>query len=326
MKKVTTTRQTGIKNLTIKKHSATIHISCALTTFQRKLWNVLFGWAIKTKGDSFVQEEYHEITFSELATFMQYNSNDTVFIHESLNALTTSAIQWNLLGKDKLNDWDFVGKGAVGLLSFWEAEGGRIRYSYHPALRERLVKPNMFAKINLKFLQNFESRYSVVLYELLVDYWNAARSCSETPFIEVEKLRYLMGLLNNEHAEWKYFSDEVLKPAIQEIEAKTPFRIELRKLKEQRKIVAIKFVCTNVSYSESQELLFPNNSQASSLFKPQPAFTFRTIPVKAFYRLAGQEIVFEKVSETEARKAGQGQAFTMQNLDVEVQSVADMRK
>jgi len=55
-------------------------------------------------------------------------------------------------------------------------------------LRKKLYQPNIYAKIKLSMMLQFSSKYSLALYELLVDY----QTIGQTPVILLEDFRKLM--------------------------------------------------------------------------------------------------------------------------------------
>jgi plasmid replication initiation protein len=74
--------------------------------------------------------------------------------------------------------------------------------------------PKIYAKIKLSLMKLFSSKYSLCLYEILVDYHNI----KQTPIIPLEDFRKLMGVGKTKYQEFKRFSIRVIKPAISEVQ------------------------------------------------------------------------------------------------------------
>ena len=114
-----------------------------------------------------------------------------------------------VLNKDGENEW-----GVAALLAEAIIINGVIIYGYAPALRKRLHNPSMYAKISLSLQNRFQSKHSLALYELFVDYFNAKNGSGETPFISIENFRNLLGLKKSEYKTFKALNRDIIKKAI----------------------------------------------------------------------------------------------------------------
>ena len=150
-----------------------------------------------------------------------------------MKALVDCTVEWNILGKDKKEDW-----GVASLLA-----SVRIKdtYSFAAHLRYKLYNPRIYTKLNLRLQNRFTHRYALILWEVCFDYFDIARNQGETPFIPIETFRDLMGLDKDEYPLFKEFNRNVIKPAIQEINALTNFFIEIEPKRIGRKIAELKF-------------------------------------------------------------------------------------
>ena len=96
-------------------------------------------------------------------------------------------------------------------------------------------------KLNLRLQNRFTHRYALIFWEVCFDYFDIARNQGETPFIPMETFRDLMGLDKDDYPLFKEFNRNVIKPAIQEINALTNFFIEIEPKRIGRKICELKF-------------------------------------------------------------------------------------
>jgi len=190
------------------------------------------GHAFVDLGDT----EVFEISLSSLKWRLGFNSWNNKYLQESLKKLITTAVEFNLLNKDK-EDW-----AASALLASVRFKGGICYYSFSPILREKLHKPNIYSKLNLSLIKLFSSKYSLCLYEISIDYMKI----NATPFIPLDVFKQLMGVAPHQYREFKRLKSRVIEPAIKELNTVAWFTIALEYKKEGRKIVAIKFLLHDI--------------------------------------------------------------------------------
>ena len=214
------------------KASPAIQIQSKMTHLQRRTWNVLLANAY----DELPNRDIHRVSVADLAKSLGFNSHNEDYLKETLEALVDCIVKWNVLGKDKKQRW-----GVAALLASAEIANGICTYSFAAHLRYKLYNPRIYTKLNLRLQNQFTSRYALVLWEVCFDYFDIARNQGETPFIPIETFRDLMGLEKDEYPLFKEFNRNVIKPAIQEINALTHFFVEIEPKRIGRKIGELKF-------------------------------------------------------------------------------------
>ena len=214
------------------KASPAIQIQSKITHLQRRAWNVLLANAY----DELPNRDIHRVSVAELAKKLGFNSHNEDYLKETLEALVDCTVKWNILGKDKKVEW-----GVASLLGSAEIKNGICTYSFAAHLRYKLYNPRIYTKLNLRLQNQFTSRYALILWEVCFDYFDLSRNEGETPFIPLETFRELMGLDSNEYAVFKVLNRDVIKPAIEEINALTNFYIEIENRRFGRKIAELKF-------------------------------------------------------------------------------------
>ena len=219
------------------KASPAIQIQSKITHLQRRAWNVLLANAY----DELPNRDIHRVSVAELARKLGYASHDSEHLKETLKALVDCTVEWNVLGKDKKQEW-----GVASLLGSVRIKDGVCTYSFAAHLRYKLYNPRIYTKLNLRLQNRFTSRYALILWEVCFDYFDIARNQGETPFIPMETFRDLMGLEKDEYPLFKEFNRNVIKPAIQEINALTNFFIEIEPKRIGRKIGELKFRITRL--------------------------------------------------------------------------------
>ena len=229
------------------KASPAIQIQSRLTHLQRRAWNVLLANAYNDLPNT----DIHHVSVSELAKKLGYASNDTEHLKETLEALGSCQVKWNLLNKDKKEKWGFA-----HLLASAEIENGICTYAFAPHLRMKLYNPRIYTKLNLRLQNRFRSRYALILWEVCFDYFDADRQQGETPFIPLETFKTLMGLEAADYPVFKVLNQSVIKPAIKEINDLTDYFVEVEQKRLGRRVAELKFRIIKVKEVSLEESVF----------------------------------------------------------------------
>lgn len=238
------------------KASPAIQIQGKMTHLQRRAWNVLLANAYNELPD----KDIHSVSVAELAAKLGYESNDLDYLKETLEALGACQVRWNLLNKDKKEKWGFA-----NLLASADIENGICTYSFAAHLRPKLHNPRIYSKLNLRLQNQFKGQYALILWEVCFDYFDTDRSQGETPFIPLETFKELMGLDETDYPVFKVLSRDVIKSAINEINALTNYHVEVEQKRIGRKVAELKFRITRVKQLPVQESLFPDIENLPSI-------------------------------------------------------------
>jgi hypothetical protein len=235
------------------KNSAAIQIDNSITLLQRRTWNALLFHAY----NSLETEEEYSISLQYLARLVGYDSHDMDYLKEASKAMMRCIVEWDILDKDGSPEW-----GATALLAQVKITRGMCTYAYSPELRRRLHNPAMYARLDLNLQKQFESKYSLALWELCTDYLGSGRDYGETPFIHIATFRKLMGIAERMYPAFMNFNQKVIKPAVEEINRVSDFRVVVDYQRQGRKVIAIKFQMTRIRLlpepALEQETLFPD--------------------------------------------------------------------
>ena len=231
------------------KASPAIQIQSRISLLQRRAWNVLLANAY----NELPNQEIHSVSMVELAAKLGFGDGNQEYLKEMLRSLVECTVEWNVLNKDKKQEW-----GVASLLAEVRIEDGLCFYQYSHTLRLKLHNPRIYTKLNLRLQNRFTSKYALVLWELCFDYFDIARDQGETPFIPLETYRELMGLQIDDYTTFKSLNQWVIKPAIKEINDLTDYRVEMEQKRVGRKIGFLKFRIMKVKQVAIQESLFPD--------------------------------------------------------------------
>ena len=231
------------------KASPAIQIQSRISLLQRRAWNVLLANAYNELPD----KDIYSVSIVELAAKLGFGNDNREYLKEVLKSIVDCKVEWNVLGKDKEEEW-----GVASLLAEVRIRDGICFYQFPHTLRLKLHNPRVYAKLNLRLQNQFKSRYALVLWEVCFDYFDTDRDQGETPFIPLEVFRGLVGLEKEEYSVFKELNRNVIKPAIKEINALTNYSVEVEQKRVGRRIGELKFRITRVKHIPIQESLFPD--------------------------------------------------------------------
>ena len=238
------------------KASPAIQIQGKMTHLQRRAWNILLANAY----NELPNKDIHSVSVAELAAKLGFDSKNEDYLKEALRALRNFEVQWNILDKDKKQEW-----GVAGLLSEARIKNGICYYEYSHTMRQRLHNPRIYTKLNLRLQNEFKGQYALILWEVCFDYFDTDRDQGETPFIPLETFRELMGIEADGYITFKSLNQWVIKPAVKEINALTNYHIGVENKRIGRKVAELKFRIQRVRQLPVQESLFPDIENLSPI-------------------------------------------------------------
>ena len=263
------------------KASPAIQIESKITHLQRRAWNVLLANAY----NELPNRDIHRVSVAELAKKLGFNSHNEDYLKETLEALVDCTVKWNILGKDKKEEW-----GVASLLAEARIRNGICTYAYPPYLRTKLYNPRIYTKLNLRLQNQFTSRYALILWEICFDYFDIARGQGETPFIPLEKFKEVMGVGIEDYPLFKELNRNVIKPAIKEVNTLTNFFIEVEQKRIGRRIGELKF---KISRLKELPFLEPTQMPLFDEIEDMPTIAVKLVQSgvsrKEALRIANQE-------------------------------------
>ena len=231
------------------KASPAIQIQSKISLLQRRAWNVLLANAYNDLPD----KDIYSVSMVELAAKLGFNSGNRNYLKEVLRSLVDCTVEWNILGKEKEEEW-----GVASLLASARIKDGICTYGFAPHLRLKLHNPRIYAKLNLRLQNRFKNQYALVLWEVCFDYFDTDRDQGETPFILLDTFKEMIGLGAGEYPVFGFLNRDVIKPAVKEINDLTDYHIEVEQKRIGRKIAELKFRISKVNQLPVQESLFPD--------------------------------------------------------------------
>jgi len=110
---------------------------------------------------------------------------------------------------------------------------GELRYDFHPKLVPLLRDSEIYARMDMKVISAFTSKYALALYEAV-----SARIKMRMPseVISVEDLREWLGVEEGKLSRWPDFNRKAVQPAINEVNALSPYSVAINPIKQGRKV------------------------------------------------------------------------------------------
>lgn len=118
-----------------------------------------------------------------------------------------------------------------------EREDGVLKYDFHRKLVPLLRESEVYARMQVKVLSAFTSKYALSLYEVVSARINLRKS---TEIVDVETLRQWLGVEPGKLDRWPDLNRKALRPAVQEVNALSPFAVEAEPIARGRKVVQVR--------------------------------------------------------------------------------------
>nr|WP_305910474.1 replication initiation protein [Methylomarinum sp. Ch1-1]MDP4523225.1 replication initiation protein [Methylomarinum sp. Ch1-1] len=158
------------------KHSAAIYVKGKLNLRHRQAYNILLAYAQK---NGFAQGDIYEMSLKLMLEELGYTSNNRKHFIKLLTELAEIPVTFNAFGNDRKNQEKWRGFTRL-LADIAFSNTNHIRYSFPPQLNELLKNPSIYAYINISVQNNFNTKYSLPLYEIFSELIKSSGSGSYT--------------------------------------------------------------------------------------------------------------------------------------------------
>ena len=197
------------------------------TLADRRTWNLLLmnAWSDRLEDPA----ADFTIPLRELRGL--HDSNDR--LRRSLKTLQTTLVEAHMpdgalrtvqmLGGTDINDSD--------------RESGILKYDFHRKLVPLLRASDIYARMEVKVLSAFTSKYSLALYEAIAARINLRRTSEE---LEIRTLRQWLGVEEGKLGQWAHLQQKAVKPAVDEVNAFSPYEVEIEPIKQGKKVARVR--------------------------------------------------------------------------------------
>ena len=197
------------------------------TLAERRIWHVLLANAWSDRlGDSTAD---FTIPLAELRG--SHDSNDR--LRATLDKLQTTLVSARL-PNGKTRKVQMLGGTD---LEDDERTAGTLEYDFHRKLVPLLRDSEIYARMEVKVLSAFTSKYALNLYEALAARINMRKSAEA---VEVTTLRRWLGVADDKLKRWPDLRRKALEPAVRDVSACSPIDVDAEPIKLRRKVTAVK--------------------------------------------------------------------------------------
>ena len=116
-------------------------------------------------------------------------------------------------------------------------EDGVLKYDFHRKLVPLLRASEIYARMEMKVLSAFTSKYALGLYEVMALKANMRR---QSELVDVDTLRQWLGVPEGKLTRWPDLKRFAFTPALNEVNGLSPFSVEAEPIKRGRKVVQVR--------------------------------------------------------------------------------------
>jgi plasmid replication initiation protein len=216
--------------LEIKKHVNAIHCSNNISLVQRKLFNAFLFHAYQ----DLPKKSQYKIPVKTLCELIGYDSNDQKKLKNSILALITTAIEWNVIHytNNDRSKWS-----ASSIIASAKIENGICTYEFSSVMRELLYRPEMYGRVDMHVMSQFKSGYGLALYENCIRF----QGLSNTPWISLDIFRKLMGITDSSYRVFCDLKKRVLDIALREVNRLSHLQVTSEIQRFNKKVTNIRF-------------------------------------------------------------------------------------
>ena len=246
----------------IKKHSSLIQINNKeMSYYSKKIFNGLI-YVVKKQLEQDPNRRVFDFTLAEIKHITWINQTNHGILKEALISMKKTDIEYNLLNKDKEKIWwimslfselRYTVKWGDNQWGFdWEVgKRGYFSIELPETIRNSILNPNVFTKLNLFLLKWLSTKYSINLYEFLKDYeWKNRWGGIIT--VKVGVLKQIIWLEKDKYKDFSMFRRRVINPALEQINKMTDIEVSYKPIKDWRKYKNIEFYISNVEKEENK--------------------------------------------------------------------------
>jgi hypothetical protein len=121
-----------------------------------------------------------------------------------------------------------------------EDEDGNVYYRFPAELREIIQRSDIFARLQTEVMFCFTSKYALTLYEMIQKRGNLKHKHVDE--FGVDEMRGLLGVHPDRLTEFADLRRKALIPAVDEVNAYSPFVVQLDAIRHGRKVVKLRLI------------------------------------------------------------------------------------
>lgn len=204
----------------IKKPEPLIYIGGSMSLLERKVFNYLLSLI---KNDSYDNDKFYYTSYADIQSIVKIGSYKN--IKKILQKLNRYKADISIL-KDKKENIRLIKR--IGNYDKY-----KIKIKFPTDIIDMVLQDNgvSFAYFNIDILSLFRSRFTLIIYELIIKYYNPKKALVQIPHLKIDLFRELVGLTDKFKTNY-HLKHKVLEVIVKEINSKTDFNIHAELIKK----------------------------------------------------------------------------------------------
>jgi hypothetical protein len=244
---------------------AIVPTSGAITRVARQAYTIMLMLA-KEQG---VEDPTTQMFSSPVNTIIKGfdgNIGTKVRLKADLKSMVSHVVEWQSPTEGETTEW-----GALPLLAEvrLKLQNGEhwVYWAYPPSLRQEMLDPQIFAKLNRSTISKFRSHAGLALYEICARYQdNPSHLTSKREWKWWVPVLTGKPLAEDSKIEFRFFNRDTVKPAVEEINEVSELIVEVREIRVGKSIEFLQF---EVRKKPTQLIEKPEAMEGSALAKAE---------------------------------------------------------
>ncbi|WP_019025520.1 MULTISPECIES: replication initiation protein [unclassified Thioalkalivibrio] len=242
----------------LRKHVALVHSNAeSLSLAKRKLTNLFLQEASLSRrnGQGRTEEGYFRTHTKDIAAVMGVTSRNITWLKNQLRGLQDVALELNLLHDDvpelddnSDKDTESAEAKADKGTALWERcilfpsvrieRNGEVLFRVNPDIEDLVLKPSVYAYINLQEMLALKRKHGQQLYEVLCRFIGTG----STGWVDYSDWLRLFAGPKKTSAPWSWFEKDILIPALEDVAEHTGFKVRVELNQRGRKVTSVRFL------------------------------------------------------------------------------------
>lgn len=244
---------------------AMVPTSGAITRVARQAYTIMLMLA-QEKGSEDSKTGMFSAPVNDIINGFEGSIGTKVVLKRHLKSMVTHVVEWQSPSVGESPDW-----GAFGLLSEvnvrFQNGADWVHWAYPPSLREEVLDPQRYAKLERATISKFRSHAGLALYEICARYQdNPSHLTSKREWKWWVPVLTGKPLAEDAKVEFRFFNRDTVKPAVEEVNEVSELVVELREFRVGKSIEFLQF---HVAKKPSTGLDRPAPVEGSSIAKAE---------------------------------------------------------
>lgn len=244
---------------------AIVPTSGTITRVARQAYTIMLLLA-KEQGAEDAKTQMFSSPVNSIIRGFDGNLGSKVRLKADLKSMVSHVVEWQSPSSGETQEW-----GALPLLAEvrLKLQGGEhwVQWAYPPSLRQEMLDPQIFAKLNRSTVAKFRSHAGLALYEICARYQdNPSHLTSKREWRWWVPVLTGKPLAEDSKVEFRFFNRDTVKPAVQEINEISELLVEAKEIRVGKTIQFLQF---EVRKKPTAQLGRPQALEGSALAKAE---------------------------------------------------------